>query len=80
MDNHFFCRGRLKMARYDAKYAGVKLPRLSSCKLSLDEYAVFTDDAEFDYSEHSACCAFDARTTVIYEIIDVRQKIINNQE
>ena len=63
MDNHDYCRGLLRDARYEAKEAGVKVPPISSTKMALDCYAVFLGDDW--YEEYYSCCAFYARWEAI---------------
>jgi len=68
LDKHDFCRGRLKLARSDAKEAGVVLPVISSSKMHEEHYAVFGGND--DYEEYNSCCAYDARASFVYEFID----------
>ena len=72
MENHDFCRARLKMARMDAKETNVKLPQISSTMMFPDNYAVFAGDD--DYYEYNSCCAFDARADSLCELIDKQSK------
>ncbi len=77
MDNHHFCRARLKLARMDAKEANIKLPPISSTMMFPDNYAVFAGN---DYYEYNSCCAFDARADCIYELIDLELKNRNTND
>jgi len=69
MDTHTLCRGRLKLARLEAKANSVDLEYVCSSKLSDGEYAVFYNNDKFEYAEYSACCAFDARAQHIETIV-----------
>lgn len=80
MDKHDLCRVGLRFARIDAEYILNKgmaievIPKITSSKISDEEYAVFSDHHTFNYKEYSACCAFDARKEFIYDYIDFKEK------
>jgi len=67
-DKHAVCRGRLRMSRFDALEASVKVPKIASTEISPENYAVFIGDDFYD--EYNSCCAFEARANAIYDYID----------
>ena len=68
MDAHDYCRYLLKASRIEGEDASIKIPRISSSKLSPDSYAVFI--GRHHYSEHGCCCAFYARAEAINDFIE----------
>jgi len=76
MDNHDLCRGRLKFARIQAKGMKANLPHICSSLVAPDHYAVFVNLEGYEYQEIDACCAFDARATVVYQILDDESDLV----
>jgi len=80
MDKHWYCRGQLKAARFEAKIKHISLPYIKSTYMHQDNYAVFADGIpalshdSFEYREYAACCTFDARTQFINEFINYTGK------
>lgn len=72
---HAYCRGQLKIARFEAKEKGVKVPPFGGSTLvGREQWGIFLGDW---YTEQEGCCAIAARANAVIEYIKKHKEKTN---
>lgn len=64
---HDYCRGQVRLARFEAEEKEVHIPKISISTLSPDEYSVFIGAKAI---EVNGCCRYEAKSIAMMQYID----------